>query len=80
MGEAGAHRASLELSSHRSDALLFFAVLVRLLADAGNRSGKFPVAAKKTGLFEASAATVSTVSVIVRTPDACLKRPVPPVI
>ena len=31
---------------------------------------KPPVAAKKTGLPRASAATVSTVSVIVRTPDA----------
>lgn len=39
-----------------------------------------PVAAKKTGLPRASDATVSTVSVIVRRPDACLKRPVPPVI
>lgn len=39
-----------------------------------------PVAAKKTGLPRASDATVSTVSVIVRAPDACLKRPVPPVI
>ncbi len=37
MGEAGTHRASLELSSHGSDALLFFAVLVLLLADAGSR-------------------------------------------
>ena len=39
-----------------------------------------PVAAKKTGLFEASAKTGSTVSVNVRVPDASLKRPVPPVI
>ena len=39
-----------------------------------------PVAAKKTGLLEASANTGSTVSVNVRMPDASLKRPVPPVI
>ena len=39
-----------------------------------------PVEAKKTGLLEASANTGSTVSVKVRTPDAFLKRPVPPVI
>jgi hypothetical protein len=39
-----------------------------------------PVAAKKTGLLEASANTGDTVSVKDRTPDAFLKRPVPPVI
>jgi hypothetical protein len=40
----------------------------------------FPVAAKKTGLLRASANTGTTVSVNLRTPDASLKRPVPPVI
>jgi hypothetical protein len=39
-----------------------------------------PAAAKKTGLFMASAKTGDTVSVNERTPDAFLKRPVPPVI
>ena len=39
-----------------------------------------PVAANKTGLLRASANTGTTVSVNVRTPDASLKRPVPPVI
>lgn len=39
-----------------------------------------PVAAKKTGLLRASVNALTTVSVIVRTPDASLKRPVPPVI
>jgi hypothetical protein len=39
-----------------------------------------PVEAKKTGLFVASANTGTTVSVNERTPDAFLKRPVPPVI
>ena len=38
-----------------------------------------PVAAKKTGLFLASANTGTAVSVNVRVPDAFLKRPVPPV-
>ena len=39
-----------------------------------------PVAANNTGLPSASDATALTVSVIVRTPDASLKRPVPLVI
>jgi hypothetical protein len=39
-----------------------------------------PVAANNTGLPRASDATALTVSVIVRTPDASLKRPVPLVI
>jgi hypothetical protein len=39
----------------------------------------FPVAEKKTGLLRASANTGTTVSVNVRTPDASLKRAVPPV-
>ena len=39
-----------------------------------------PVAAKKTGLLRASANIGTTVSVNVRTPEASLKRPVPPVI
>ena len=40
----------------------------------------WPVTAKKTGLFKASAKTGTVVSVNVRVPDAFLKRPVPPVI
>ena len=39
-----------------------------------------PVSVKKTGLLEASATTGTAVLVKVRTPDASLKRPVPPVI
>jgi hypothetical protein len=39
-----------------------------------------PVAAKKTGLPRASANTGTTVSVNLSSPDASLKRPVPPVI
>src|SRR5215472_15242573 len=39
-----------------------------------------PVAAKKTGLLWASANTGCTVSANIRTPDASLKRPVPPMI
>jgi hypothetical protein len=39
-----------------------------------------PVAAKKTGLFEATDNTGRIVSVDVRVPDAFLKRPVPVVI
>jgi hypothetical protein len=46
----------------------------------GDRPRNIAGSGKKDGLPEASAKTATTISVNVRSPDASLKRPVPPVI
>jgi hypothetical protein len=51
-----------------------------LLGHSGDGSGKPARSRKKAGLPAASANTGSVVSVQVRMPVACMKRPVPPVI